>query len=87
MQDLYLRELKVFKPTPIKASDAEGQVHKFATPKAPQAPEEGDIAQDLKAYEEQQVEIEGQAKDGEAVAMGENWFEEEEDDEENAQAH
>lgn len=84
MQDLYLKELKGYKPTPIKASDAEGHVLKFSAPKAPRSPEEGDIANDLKDYEEQQVEIEGQAVAGEAGAMEEDWFEE--DDETEAHA-
>ncbi|KAA6416190.1 MAG: FK506 suppressor Sfk1 [Lasallia pustulata] len=81
VQEIYLRELKGYKPTPIKASDADGHVQKFSAPKAPRSPEEGDIANDLKAYEEQQVEIEGQAVAGEAGAAEEDWFEEEEEDE------
>lgn len=84
MQDLYLRELKAYKPTPIRASDAEGHVQKFSAPKAPRPPEEGDIANDLKAYEAQQVEIEGQAVAGEAGVAEEDWFEEEEEGEAHA---
>ena len=53
----------------------------FRPPKAPQSPEESDIANDLKAYEEQQVELEGQAAEGEASSTETNWFEEEEEDE------
>lgn len=84
MQDLYLRELKAYKPTAIRASDAEGHVQKFSAPKAPRSPEEGDIANDLKAYEAQQVEIEGQAVAGEAGVAEEDWFEEEEEGEAHA---
>lgn len=84
MQDLYLRELKAYKPTPIKASDAEGHVQKFSAPRAPRSPEEGDIANDLKAYETQQVEIEGQVAAGEAGVAEEDWFEEEEEGEAHA---
>ena len=84
VQDLYLRELKAHKPTPIKASDAEGHVQRYSAPKPPRSPEEGDIANDLKAYEEQQVEIEGQAVAGEAGAAEEDWFEEEEETEAHA---
>jgi len=83
VQDLYLKELKAYKPSPVKPSDAEGQVQKFTAPKAPRSPDEGDIAQELKAYDEQQVEVEGQAAEGEAVAE-EDWFEEEEEEEEEA---
>ncbi len=68
MQDLYLRELKNYKPSAVKASDSEGHVQKFSPPKAPQSPEESDIANDLKAYEQQQVEVEGQSNGGDVVA-------------------
>ncbi|KAL8758068.1 MAG: hypothetical protein Q9199_001748 [Rusavskia elegans] len=86
VQDLYLREIRAYKPPPLKPSDSEGHVQKFSAPKAPQSPDEGDIAQDLKAYENQQVELEGQAASGESGAAEESWFEEEEDDEEHAAA-
>ena len=76
MQDLYIRELKNYKPPPVKPSDSEGHVQKFSPPRAPQSPEESDIANDLKAYENQQVELEGQASGGEA-AKEEDWFEDE----------
>ncbi|MCJ1455335.1 ATP synthase F0 subcomplex subunit H atp14 [Mycoblastus sanguinarius] len=78
VQDLYLKELKNFKPTPLKPSDADEHVQKFSPPKAPKSPEEGDIANDLKDYENQVVEIEGQAASGEP-AQEEDWFEEEEE--------
>ena len=81
VQDLYLRELKSYKPTPVKLSDSEGHVQKFSPPKAPKSPDEGDIASELKAYESQQVEVEGQAASGEATAEEEDWFEEEEEEE------
>ncbi|KAI4283928.1 MAG: hypothetical protein L6R38_001801 [Xanthoria sp. 2 TBL-2021] len=86
VQDLYLREIRAYKPPPLKPSDSDGHVQKFSAPKAPQSPDEGDIAQDLKAYENQQVELEGQAASGESGAAEESWFEEEEDDEEHAAA-
>lgn len=86
MQDLYLRELKAYKPAAVKPTDAEGHVQKFAIPKAPASPEEADIASELKAYETQQVDIEGavSSEDG-AAPVEEDWFEEEE--EETAAAH
>lgn len=81
IQDLYLRELKAFKPTPVKPSDAEGHVQKFTPPKPPRSPAEENIANDLKAYETQQVDVEGQAKEGAENPLDEeDWFEEEEDD-------
>ena len=87
VQDLYLKELKAYKPTPTKASDAEGQVQTFSAPKVPESPEEGDIARDLKAYQEQQVEVEGQAVEGEAVDTEAEWFESLEAEEEDAGSH
>ena len=82
MQDLYLRELKNYKVPQVKLSDAEGHVQKFALPAAPKSPEESDIQNELKAYEDQQVEIEGQASpSGGAAPAEQDWFEEEEEDE------
>lgn len=81
MQDLYLRELKNYKPPQVKASDAEGHVQKFAIPKAPPSPEEGDLAGDLKSYETQQVELEGAVStESGAAPVEEDWFVEEEED-------
>lgn len=65
----------------MKPSDSEGHVQKFSPPKSPRSPEESDIANDLKAYEEQRVEVEGQASEGEGAAVEEDWFEEDPDDE------
>lgn len=81
MQDLYLKELKSYKPVPIKASDSEGHVQKFTAPKTPKSPEETDIANELKAYESSTVELEGQASEGSPVATEQDWFEEEPEEE------
>ncbi|KAL8897187.1 MAG: hypothetical protein Q9192_002711 [Flavoplaca navasiana] len=86
VQDLYLREIRAYKPPPVKPSDSEGHVQKFTAPKTPQSPDEGDIAKDLKAHENQQVELEGQAAPGESGAAEESWFEEDDDEEEHAAA-
>ncbi len=83
VQDLYIKELKAYKSPPVKPSDAEGHVQKFSPPKAPKSPEEGDITNDLKTYEAQQVEVEGN-EGGEGAVVGEewsDWFEEEEEEE------
>lgn len=79
VQDLYIRELKAFKPTPIKASDADGHVQKFTPPNLPKSPQEDNIANDLKAYEDQQVEVEGQEASGAETMPEEDWFEEEDE--------
>ena len=83
---MYLRELKNYKPAAIKPSDSEGQVQTFKAPAVPKSPEEADIANELKAYESQQVELEGQAGEPGAAPVEEDWFEEEAEEEE-AAAH
>lgn len=80
VQDLYLRELRAYKPKPIKAGDHEAHVQKFNAPKPPPSPEESNLASDLQAYESQDVEIEGQAAAGEAAPKEESWFEEDEEE-------
>ena len=87
IQDMYLRELRAYKPPQVKASDADGHVQKFSAPKPPSSPEEGDMASDLSAYENQQVEVEGQAPAGDTTAVEEDWFEEEEEEEATAGGH
>jgi len=72
---MYLKELRAYKPPPTKASDAEGHVQKFSPPSPPKSPEEGDLASDMKAYEDQVVEIEGQAATGETHEPEEDYFE------------
>ncbi|KAJ0140946.1 hypothetical protein CTA2_1608 [Colletotrichum tanaceti] len=85
VQELYLKELKAYKPTPIKDSDAQGQVQTFSIPQAPKSPEEADLAASLKEYESMAVEVEGQdasavAANGEPVKH--DWLMIEEDEEE-----
>lgn len=79
VQDIYLSALKSYKPAAPNANDSEGQVKKWAPPAAPPSPEaaEASLAQELKAYEVQEVEIEGQSTEPGAEAKEEDWFEEE----------
>ena len=83
---MYLKELKAYKPPPTKANDAEGHVQKFSIPKAPHSPEETDIQNDLKAYEDQVPEVEGQASGDASAAAEQDWFEEP-DESEDAEEH
>jgi F-type H+-transporting ATPase subunit h len=83
---LYLRELKSYKTPQVKLSDSEGHVQKFAMPPTPKSPEESDIQNELKSYETQQVEIEGQAEGGSGASTEQDWFEEEVE-EEDAHGH
>ena len=84
VQDLYLKELRAFKPAPTKPGDAEAHVQKFSIPKPPPSPEEANLAGELQSYEAQQVDVEGQAAGGEAAPAEESWFEEDEEEEEHA---
>lgn len=72
---MYLKSLREYKVPPQKASDAEGHVQKFSPPAAPRSPEEANLANDMKAYEDQVVEIEGQASTGETQEPEEDYFE------------
>lgn len=84
---MYLRELKIFKPTPIKPSDSEGHVQKFAMPATPTSPEEANIQNELKAYEDQAVEVEGQSNAADGSNVEHDWFVEEEEDDDGAHGH
>ncbi|KAK4128677.1 hypothetical protein N657DRAFT_639168 [Parathielavia appendiculata] len=83
VQELYLKELKAYKPAPIKESDSVGQVAVFSLPKAPKSPEEADLASSLKEYESMAVEVEGQegAVAGHAAPVLEDWLVDEEEEE------
>ncbi|KAK3956303.1 ATP synthase complex subunit H-domain-containing protein [Pseudoneurospora amorphoporcata] len=83
VQELYLKELKAYKPTPIKESDSVGQVATFSLPKTPKSPEEADLASSLKEYENMAVEVEGQegADASAPAAVVEDWLVEEEEEE------
>lgn len=87
IQDMYLKELKGYKPTPIKPSDADAHVQKFKAPTAPPLPEDIDVAKELKEYEAQQPEVEGQAGQPGSAPAEESWFEEPADEEESHGHH
>ncbi|KAI1094265.1 ATP synthase complex subunit H-domain-containing protein [Rostrohypoxylon terebratum] len=82
VQELYLKELKAYKPTPIKDSDAVGQVQTFTVPKTPKSPEEADLASSLKEYENMAVEVEGnEGASASTPAVVEDWLVDEEEEE------
>ncbi|KAA8914296.1 mitochondrial F1F0 ATP synthase subunit Atp14 [Sphaerosporella brunnea] len=81
IQDIYLRELRAYKPKPESAAAAAEAVKKWSPPAAPPLPDSADasIANELAEYEAQAVEVEGQdaSAAGEPVATKEeDWFEE-----------
>lgn len=83
VQDLYLKELKAYKPTPIKESDSVGHVQTFSAPKTPKSPEEADLASSLKEYESMAVEVEGNegVTASSTPAVVEDWLVDEEEEE------
>jgi F-type H+-transporting ATPase subunit h len=83
VQELYLKELKAYKPPPVKESDSVGNVATFNLPKTPKSPEETDLASSLKEYESMAVEVEGQegADASKPAAVIEDWLVDEEEDE------
>lgn len=82
VQDMYLKELKAYKAPPVKPGDADAHVQKFKAPQPPSSPEEADLTNDLKAYEDQVPEVEGQTSGGSGAAIEHDWFEEEPEEEE-----
>ena len=81
---MYLKELKAYKPQTVKPGDADAHVHKFKVPQPPPSPEEANLQNDLKAYEDQVPEVEGQAGQEGAAPDEQDWFEEPEEEEEAA---
>ncbi|KAG0368544.1 ATP synthase complex subunit H-domain-containing protein [Gamsiella multidivaricata] len=74
LKDLYIKELKAYKPAPdAKGADASSQVKDFKAPVAPATPSI-DAAADLAAWETANTEI--------AEAVSEEAVEEEEEEEE-----
>lgn len=84
---MYLKELKAYKPAPVKPNDAEGQVQKFSIPQPPQSPEEADLQSGLQEYENSTVEVHGQSGDANAAPVEQDWFVEEPEEEAEAGHH
>lgn len=72
---MYLKELRAYKVPQPKPNHAEGHVQKFTAPPPPKSLEETNLASEMKAYEEQPVEVEGQASTGEAQEPEDDYFE------------
>lgn len=85
VQDMYLKELKAYKVPPAKSSDAQGQVQTFKIPSPPKAPSDtSEMAESLKAYDTQPVEVEMQStSSGPGATLpskDEEWLELDEDE-------
>ncbi|ODQ68245.1 hypothetical protein NADFUDRAFT_48895 [Nadsonia fulvescens var. elongata DSM 6958] len=80
ISDIYIREVKGFKPTPATAADAEAGTKPWAAPAAPAAPSvEAEGVDALASYEQSAVETESGSSTG---AKEEEWFVEEVEEEE-----
>lgn len=79
VSDLYIQNIKEFKPSPISAKDAEEAVKPFKLPAKPSVPESEISADGVSAYESAEVETQSAPK-GEA-APAEDWFVFEEEEE------
>ena len=82
---MYLKELKAYKVPPAKSSDAQGQVQTFKIPSPPKAPSDtSEMAESLKAYDTQPVEVEMQStSSGPGATLpskDEEWLELDEDE-------
>lgn len=75
ISDLYVKELKAFKPTPLSAADAEGSTKKWAAPISPKTPEVEGSTEELASYDSAEVftQSETVSEDG-APAVEEDWF-------------
>jgi F-type H+-transporting ATPase subunit h len=72
IQDLYIKELKAFKPTPLSAKDAESATRPWKQPVAPAVPTGEVDATQLNEYEAAEVEVASGSAAAEEVS--EEWF-------------
>lgn len=73
MSDLYVSNIKAFKPTPLSAKEAEAAVKAFQLPAQPSLPSEEISSDLLKEYEASEVETAATESTG-SVAVEEDWF-------------
>lgn len=83
MSDLYIQQIKAFKPTPLSEKDIESSVKKFQLPAKPSVPEAEISADALSQYESSEVETETSkpATSTNAASAEEDWFVFEEEEE------
>lgn len=74
ISDLYIQQIKAFKPTPLSPSDIESAVQKFQLPAKPSIPDTEISADSLGQYEAADVETAPKETSGEAVPVEEDWF-------------
>lgn len=72
MSDLYIQQIKLFKPTPVSADQSEG-VKKFSLPGKPTIPSDEISTDAIKEYEAEEVETKTVSTSAEP-AHEEDWF-------------
>lgn len=83
VSDLYIQQIKAFKPTPLSNKDAESSVKSFQLPNKPSVPESEISADALNQYESSDVETAAAepSSAGAEPAAEEDWFVFEEEEE------
>lgn len=81
IQDLYLREIRAYKPTPPSPSEAESQTKSWTPPRTPKVPDTSSAASDeISAYASEQVSVTPRAGDEkyehDFEEIFESWFDE-----------
>lgn len=71
--DLYVQQIKQFKPTPVAVDQAEG-IKEFKLPAKPSIPSDEVSADAVASYESAEVDTESAPVSGSAPAAEEDWF-------------
>ena len=76
VSDLYIQQIKAFKPTPFSENDVESSVKAFQLPTKPSVPESEISADTLSQYESSEVETAASEPSsvGNEAAVEEDWF-------------
>lgn len=75
VSDLYIQQIKAFKPTPLSNKDAESSIKSFQLPNKPSVPESEISADALSQYESSDVETAAAEPSSAAEpAAEEDWF-------------
>lgn len=81
VSDLYIQNIKQFKPTPLSQSEIESSVKKFQPPAPAQVPQDDISTQQLSEYEAAPVDTQEVDSTGAAAPQAEDWFVFENEDE------
>lgn len=74
MTDLYVQQIKQFKPQAISQQEIDSAVKAFQLPSKPSVPEAEVSADNLSAYESSEVEASVAAPSSNSIAAEEDWF-------------